>query len=212
VAYPASTIGTRPYKEVALREAAGFKRYFARLASILEAPLPLREGKENELEPRRIALALDAKAEWIRFHDHVETMCGEGRELAGVRGLAAKGAEHALRLAGVLALVDDLQAGTVLLRHLQAGIVLVEHYLGEALRLFEAAEDDPDLRLAERVLGWLRSKVSDGSSSNPVSLRHLYQYGPNAIRDKASALKVLSILAEHGWVRSVEGNAWEVRP
>lgn len=212
VTYPASTMGSRPYRETALRDSGAFKRYFARLLALLEAPPPLRPGKQNELEPRRLALAPEAKREWIRFHDYVEALCAEGRELRSVRGLAAKAAEHALRLAGVLALVEDLQTGTVLLRQLQAAIELTQHYLGEALRLFEAAADDPDLRLAERVLDWMRSRIGDRSHGSTVRLRHLYQYGPNAVRDKASALKVLAVLADHGWVRPVENNIWEVRP
>ena len=209
--HPASTIGSRPYLDVTLREAPAFKLYFARLLSMLEAPLPLRDGTHNELEPREITLAPEAKAEWVRWHDHVEAQSGEGRELGSIQGFAAKAAEHTVRLAGTLTLVEDIQAGTVPLRHLQAAIVLADHYLGEALRLFEASEIDPDIQLAERLLLWLRSRISQISRSQ-VALREVYQLGPRPIRDKATALRVLSILADHGWVRPGPDNQWECRP
>ncbi len=232
VAHPASTIGSRPYMDTTLREAAAFKLYFARVLAMLEAPLPLREGAHNELEPRLLTLAPEAKAEWVRWHDHVEGLSGEGRELGSIQGFAAKAAEHTLRLAATLTLVEDIQAGAVPLRHLQAGIALLDHYLGEALRLFETAEVNPDLQLAERLLLWLqasaatakaakaanegggRSSFSSFSSSNPrvISLQRVYQYGPNPVRDKATALRVLSILADHGWVRPGPDNLWECRP
>ncbi len=40
-----------------------------------------------------------------------------------------------------------------------------------------------------------------------VSLPDIYEYGPNGVRDKATATEVVYILTDHGWVRPVEGGA-----
>jgi hypothetical protein len=216
--YPESTIGRRPYRETALNQTPAFLRYFARMSELLERPWPLRDGGENELEPRRLVLRPDAKAKWILFHDHIESLCADGRELASIRGLAAKGAEHCLRLSGALTTIDQVEQ--IQLRHIEAAILLVEHYLSEALRLFEAASDAPDLRLAEKLLRWLTSRCSRNSRYfYPVQI---YQQGPRPIRDKATAQRVLGVLFEHGWIRpvttaveidgSMRRNAWELRP
>ena len=138
------------------------------------------------------------------------------------RGLAAKAAEHVLRLAGVLALTEDALASAIMQRHIEAGIALSEHYLSEAQRLFEGAAEDTDLRLARRLFAWCVNKISSPSRiSRHVHLQEIYQLGPYRIRDKATAKRILYILADHGWIRPIEGGVeidgqrrrqvWEVR-
>lgn len=201
VSWPETNIGNRPYHESDLTQAPAIRRYFGLLMDILEAPLPLAEGTKNELAPRQLPLSSEAKCTWIAFHDHVEKLCGEGRELHPVKGLAAKAAEHAARLAGVLTLVSDIHAGQVALAEMQAGIELAQFYLGEALRLFDAAADNPDLVLAERCLAWARNRGC------LLTLPDLYQFGPNPVRDKETAKRVIGILEGHGWLLQIPGGA-----
>ena len=200
VAYPESTIGNRPYKPINLLNSQGMRRYFARLSNILEQPLPLMENTRNELAPRELTLEPDAKHLWVQFHDHVEGLLGDGRELSPIKGLAAKGAEHCARLAGILAVVDDLQTTVVKRHHVEAGIALAQYYLGEGLRLFNNSHDNPDLILAERLLAWAQTL-----ESKPVYLQLVYQYGPNQIRDQETARKIIRILEAHGWLEPIPG-------
>jgi len=215
-AYPTSRIGYRPYQEEDLSNRPSMKCYFARLIDVLEAPLPIAEGSQNELVPRKLPLAPDAKRIWVQFYDHIEELCREGKELFSVRGLAAKAAEHAARLAGILTLVRDLHASVIAYAEIEAGIEMAQFYLGEALRLFNAAADAPDLILAEKALAWARAM------GGRFAAVELYQSGPNAIRDKATAERILKILEEHGLARRLPSgtmvsgkarkNAWEIRP
>jgi hypothetical protein len=162
----------------------------------------LVEGEANELEPRSITLDDDAKAVWVQFHDHIEALCKAGRELAPVRGFAAKAAEHAARIAGILTLFDDLSAMTIDQAHLEAGIELAQYYIGEALRLFNGAQDDPDLLLAEELLGWIKDK-----SLSVIYARQVYHDGPNAIRNKNDAQRILKVLEDHRWIIPIDGGA-----
>ena len=157
------------YNDTVLNQLPEATRYFTRIMDILETPLPLKEGTQNELEPRRISLCSDAKSIWVKFHNHIESLCKEGRELHRIRGLAAKVAEHALRISGVLALLDDIQAKDIKSEYIEAAIELTQYYLSEALRLFEAVTDNPDLILAEKLLGWLKEK-----GYTQISLREIY--------------------------------------
>ena len=203
VSAPEPAAGTRFWREPAPAGDAALKRYGARLLDILEAPLPLAEGTANELAPPPWPLAPRARAMWIGFADHVEREMGPGGGLEPVRGLANKLAEHAARLAAVLALVDDLEAGEVGARHLAAGIELAQHYAAEALRLFAAAAVSQELRLAQDLLAWLL-----GSWPEPlVALPEIYQRGPRAIRDKRTAERLVGILEDHGWLIPVAGGA-----
>lgn len=202
VCFPESNIGHRPYQEACLSDTPEMKRYFARILSILESDLPIQEDTQNQLTPRQLPLNPTAKNAWIAFHDHIESLCRDGGPLSPIKGFAAKAAEHAARLAGVLTLVDDLHAVAIQLQHIKAGIELAQFYLGEALRLFNSAAEDPDLALAEKLLTWARDK-----SHSLISLPLVYQTGPNAIRDKEKAKRIVKILEDHCWLIPVEGGA-----
>ena len=84
-----------------------------------------------------------------------------------------------------------------------SGIVLAQFYVGEALRLADSAQISMDALLAEKVRGWLANHWSE----KVVSLPDIYQQGPNAVREKAKAKKVVQLLEEHGHLLRIEGGA-----
>ena len=63
-----------------------------------------------------------AGEKWIVFHDHIEQQMGN--DLYPIRGLANKIPEISARLAGVLALVDDVAASEIGLNDLSRGVAL----------------------------------------------------------------------------------------
>ncbi|PIR20469.1 MAG: hypothetical protein COV45_06045 [Deltaproteobacteria bacterium CG11_big_fil_rev_8_21_14_0_20_47_16] len=215
-ACPDSTAGTRIYVEVDLSQSSEMKRYWARMHEIFETPLPLAEGKQNELDPRSLQLSAEAKHLWIEFHNQIEVKLANDGPFAPIKGLANKAPEHAARLASILALTDDLKCAYIGLTYMKSGVSLMEYYLSEALRLFNAGAIDPDLALADRLLQWLRKR-----NDRVISLVEIYQCGPNAIHDAKTARKLIGILVEHGWARPIEGgvdfrgtrrkDAWEVK-
>jgi hypothetical protein len=76
---------------------------------------------------------------------------------------------------------------------MEAGISLAQHYAAEALRLFGASRVNADLHRAQLLLVWLQCR-----NKPEISLPDIYQAGPNAIRDKATAAKLADILENHG--------------
>jgi hypothetical protein len=155
--------------------------------------LPLAAGTRNELEPRTMLLSADARRHWIEFHDYVEARLGAGGELEPVRGLANKLPEHAARIAAVIALVGDIEAAEVNAVEIDAGIALAEHFVSEALRLFGVSRVNADVLLAQRLLTWLLNQWTEPN----ISLPDIYQRGPNAIGDQATARRLVGILEEH---------------
>lgn len=216
--YPASTIGTRLYRAIDLNQDPVMLRYFARVMQILESPLPWEDPQDlrRGLKQREIVLSSDAMSLWVLFHDHMERLSAPGAALEPIKAHAAKAAEQAARLAGILALTENLDTGVINKPALEAGIELVQFYIGEALRLHQGRADDPDIVLAEKVLAWGRAR------GGRFGATELYQFGPNAIRDKQTALRILNLLADHGLARTlpdrciIDGksyrHAWEVRP
>jgi len=201
--WPDSTAGKRPYQAVDLSQDPAMRRYGARVLEILETPLPLAEGKRNVLEPRPLELAREAKAIWVRFHDHVERQLGDGGNLAPIRGFANKSPEHVLRIAGVLSAVDDLHRQEIPQAMVEAGIVIVQHYLAEALRVLEVGQVDQDILLAEKLLAWAVTQPGGA-----FHLAQAYQRGPYGVRDAKTARRIIGVLVEHGHLVRIEKGAF----
>jgi hypothetical protein len=195
---PGLASGTRMWREASPESDVVVKRYGARLLEILERTLPLAEGRRNELTPRTLPLSLKAQQLWIGFHDHIESQLGAGGELEPVRGLANKLPEHAARIAGVLTLIADIEAGDVAAVEMEGGILLAQHYAAEAMRLFGASRISGDLREAQHLRAWLLTTWPEPL----ISLPDIYQRGPNSIREKARAYRAVTILSDHGWLIS----------
>ena len=201
VAYPTSTIGTREYNDKNVHARLGMVNYSSRMGELFRHPLPMRDGKKNELSPRSLGLTPGAKKLHQEFHNHIEKLCREDGELSSIKGLAAKAAEHSLRLAGILTLVDDIEAREIAELHLSRGNHLMDFYLHEALRLFDSAVDNPKLITAERLLRWALAE------DQHVHLSAIYQRGPRRIRDKATAKEAVAVLVDHGHLIPIKGGA-----
>jgi hypothetical protein len=198
---PEPASGKRLWHEPSPESYLALRRYGARLLDILERPLPLGPGTRNELTPRVLPLSPEARRMWIAFADHIERRLGASGELAPVAGLANKLPEHAARIAAVLAVIRNIEAGEIAAAEIGAGILIAQHYADEALRLWGASRVSPELRKAQLLLVWLLTVWP----APVVSLPDIYQRGPGAIRDKASAFGAVTKLVDHGWLVSASG-------
>jgi hypothetical protein len=198
IAQPESAAGGRQYVERDPEDTAELRAYADRLLDRLEAPLPIRTGTRNELEPRTLPLSPAARRLWIGFHDAVE------REIVGefapIKAFASKAAEHVLRLAGVLRLIDALDAAEIDEATLRRAIALGEFYLAEALRLAGSAQADPELMAAAKLYAWLI-----GGDRAFISTVEIYRTGPAHVRSASRARELLKVLAAHGHVSSLPG-------
>jgi hypothetical protein len=173
------------------------------MAALFGRSLPLSENTDNELEPRVLELSAEAREMWIRLADHIEAQLGQGGAMEPISGLANKLPEHAARIAGILALVDDPETGEISRGHLQNGIELVQYYASEAYKLFGASRVDAELAEAEKLLNWLHNCWQGPN----ISLVDAYQRGPNSIRDHDRALGLIEVLEKHGQLVRIEGGA-----
>lgn len=198
-AWPESTAGHRRYVHADPAADPAMQRYWAVLAALLSRPYPLRQDTRNELQPRLIPLSADAKKIWVAYADTIEAQLADGQPLETVRGFASKAAEHAARIAGVLALLQDANTPAIGVAEVESGIALMDYYLTEALRLQAAGIADPDLQVADRLRQWCAGR-------SVVHLREIYQHGPRPIRDADTARRIVTILVKHGWlIRLPEG-------
>jgi len=82
--------------------------------------------------------------------------------------------------------------------YMKQGITLMDFHLAEAVRIREGMTVNEDLTIATDLLKWLQEVWKE--PNNQISLRDIYQLGPYAIRDKATAERIAAILVDHGWL------------
>jgi hypothetical protein len=198
---PDTTAGTRFWKEPNPGSQTTIEVYNGQLKTLLEKPLPLAAGTRNVLSPPALRMGAEGRKLLIAFYDNVERQMAPGGALEGIRPLGSKAAEHVTRIAGVLTLVAVPDAGEIPVEHVAGAIHLVDYYIAEALRLQAASGITLSIQLAQRTLAWLRETWTHPA----VSLPDLYQRGPAAIREKATATKIAEILQDHGYLIEMTG-------
>lgn len=200
--WPTSLAGQRSYQAVDLSKDAVLKRYNQRLSALFHQPWSLSADGALQLSP--LSLSPLARRRWIDLHDAIEAQLGEFGELASVRPSGSKAADNLLRVAGILAVVEE--SSTVEVDHIQRASALVGYYLTEIQRL---TEQEPVCRVkeeADRLLRWLQVK-----DWKRFSIRELNRNGPRFARKSSRhAAKLLVELIDHQWLIT-DGHTFEVR-
>ncbi|NMY86541.1 DUF3987 domain-containing protein [Pseudomonas sp. WS 5411] len=200
--WPTSLAGERSYQSVDLSKDAALRRYQHRLSALFHQPWSLSPDGALQLLP--LTLSPLARRRWIDLHDAIEAQLGEFGELASVRPSGSKAADNLLRVAGILAVVEE--STVVEVDHIQRASALVGYYLTEIQRL---TEQEPVCRVkeeADRLLRWLQVK-----DWKRFSIRDLNRNGPRFARKSSRhATKLLVELLDHHWLIT-DGHTFEVR-
>ncbi|PBQ17008.1 hypothetical protein CCL08_14950 [Pseudomonas congelans] len=202
MSWPNSLAGQRSYQAVDLSKDAALKRYHHRLSALFYQPWSL--SADGALQLSKLSLSPLARRRWIDLHDAIEAQLGEFGELASVRPSGSKAADNLLRVAGILAVVEE--SSVVEVDHIQRASALVGYYLTEIQRL---TEQEPVCRVkeeADRLLRWLQAK-----NWKRFSIRELNRNGPCFARKSSRhAAKLLVELIDHQWL-TTDGHTFEVR-
>ena len=150
------------------------------------------------LSPRTIGMDDAARSAWIQYHDWVESSSGPGGELNRIVDIAAKSAEQAARIAGVLTLVEDNTAELITEQAMTSGIWLAIWYFNEALRLRDAHPVNEKLIKANALLEWLNERKEE-----EIRFSSILQFGPGSTRTKQEAEAALNLLMEHQLINEV---------
>jgi hypothetical protein len=193
VVAPDSTAGTRMFRDRGSSAALPLADYDARLRALLEKSPRLAPDTNDVLDPEPLQCSADARALWIAFHDQAEGAIGDGGEWRSIRAFGAKAAEHAGRLAAVLAAYAGERE--VSAEAMACGITLAQHYAAEMIRLKGGASITPELKAAQRLLNWWQ-----GRADGRVHVAEIYQRGPASLRTAAGARAACRILEEHGYI------------
>ena len=207
IASPPSAGNTGTYNDANLDLDPSLATYWDHCNRILDNAFPLAKGKKNELEPLPIHLSSEAKKAWIAFYETIESELGPAGRYKPVYSFAKKIAEHAVRIAGILEVFEDLGAKEVSVNSMERGVTLAQWYLKEALRINGVASVDHNLELAQLVLEFLKKR-----KEKQFPLWVVYKDGPYAIRDKERAQQILWILHKHEYIQPIpdKKNWWKL--
>jgi hypothetical protein len=215
LAWPTSTIGTREYQDVDLSDDPELARYWVRMRDLLAAAPPLRQGTRNELQPRVLTLARDAMAYWIDVKNAIEAaMLGD---YAGIHAWASKGGSQVARIAGVLTLAENPDAGVIHRETVERATALCMYHLDEAARIVGTASAPAPIKHAELLRAWCWATGRTLLYSSDA-LRN----GPNPIRTVEAFTAAAEQLEATGWAAWVKDGAeldgkhrarvWRMRP
>ncbi len=223
VVQPQSKIGSRMYVEESTRDQPAVQAMVQQFKALLEKGMTIKKGEKSQ---RNIRLDVDAKDYWVGLHDEFEVKASEAFE--PIQAMACKAAEQVARIAAVLAYLDDPGLKSIPLKAVERAAALMGFYLKESLRLQEIAEEDKRIKLAESLIEWAfrerdqsaARRVEDDPEIRQINLRGLLQRGPNQLRTKAKAERILKFLHDHGLARKLPTikfddvetkEAWEIR-
>ena len=137
------------------------------------------EGTQNELKPRGLPLSPEAKKIWQAFHLRTERGIGFDVPYEGIAAFASKIGQQALRIAGVLTVIDKHDgADSIDAETMIRAVELADFYLDEQLRISERAGADPKIADAEKLINWIVAK-----REGYVYKADLKRSGPNRLRD-----------------------------
>jgi hypothetical protein len=196
LSWPMGTAGTRTYVAENLTDDPAMVRFRERLLLLHRMPLPTSADDPRALTPRALHLEPDAAELWRRLHDAVEKGMRDAGPYRQVQAWASKTPEQALRIAGVLALIDDPYAPHICKDVMARAAELAIWHLAEAVRLIGAVETSPEILDAEALLGWCHA-----TKRSLLHSQAALQYGPSRIRDRDRFVEAVKILESAGWAR-----------
>ena len=201
VSFPEGKSGSRFYREISNYDKNKIDTYHNRLKKILDIPFTVEDDDEiNVLALEAMELTPEAKKLFIEFSDCIEKDLKEGGEYFFIKSLANKTAEYAVRLAGTIALFEELEEDSSLPKityeYMNMGINLCKYYLKEALRMGNIIPQDLYLEKARRLYGWLSNKWTEDS----ISISDIVNCGANEFRKKEIVEPLLRKLEEYGYL------------
>lgn len=202
--WPASIRGTRMYKQYNPKDSESYRLYCDRMEELLHTPWPMSISERSRgLAPKHMHLTPRAHTEYVRFYNHTESAMDDFKD---VSAFACKVAEHALRIAGVLAHFESgtLQVDLEAMRH---GILIAEWFLLEAKRIRRQGINY-EAMAAQRLLDWLHETGKD-----TVTATDVLTLGPTEFRTAAALHQAMEVLELHRCVTKkpdVRGHQWKV--
>ena len=201
IAWPESTQGTRFYTAPGAMPALG--ALHGRMTALLNSTPPLSEL--GQVQPFVLELSHEAFNAWRDVYNTIEGNLNAHGEFADVRDSASNAADNVARITAVLHETEG-RIGKIEPDLIQSAAKVVLWHLSETQRMYANAQLSPTALLAGQLEAWV---ILQGGR---YPIADILKFAPSRkLRKKAARDRTLSLLAELGRVRAVNGMA-EVNP
>lgn len=171
--------------------------YYEACRELMARRPPENDMPGSELELDSLELRGEAYAMYGDFYREIEAAIVPGGRYEPVRAYARRGAEQAMRIAGVLTAAWEPYGGEVTVEAMEAGIAIARWHLDEVLRIATGEARPAKIRAADALMRWFEAKGIDRTSTSQLML-----YGPSAVgRTRDEVREVIKTLMDHGWLR-----------
>lgn len=170
--------------------------YYEACRALLDLKPPQDDKPGEGLDLRPLALSGEVFHAYRAFYRELERAILPGERYEPIRAYARRGAEQAVRIAGVLTAAWAPFSADVPAESMEAGIRLARWHLEEALRITLSEAEPPKIKAADTLLRWLRSK-----GYGVTSTLQIMQYGPGSLRTKEAVDEAVALLVDHGWLK-----------
>jgi replicative DNA helicase len=206
-ALPVSLVGRRQ-EDASAMSARLQADYAQRIRALLD--LPAAAEDEHGPSPRLVSVSPWAWDPFREFRRQLEAAMAPGAKLASLADWGSKLGGHVLRLAGLLVVADQVEAGdlgtrwadpvplTIPGETMERAIALGEYFIAHARVAFQVMAEDPAFAAARRQLVWL---VDRKTPLADFSRRTLYRDLHGTFPRVADLAPGLALLEEHGYIR-----------
>jgi putative DNA primase/helicase len=196
VAFPESLIGYRESSEwLIATNRPEVTRLQNQLDDIMRKQPRVSQHNPRELDPLPLTLTPSASKYALALSNLFERRLAS--EWSEIRGQGAKAFEQAMRIAGVLSVIDHGLSSLTIDRPLvERAAEIADWYMWEALRIKRSACVPQEIRDAELVLEWIRKK-----GLSEFWMGKALKDGPNSLRKHRIRLSTaIDTLVEHGYL------------
>lgn len=198
ISYPQSTQGLRFINDYFTPSLDNLKVFQDRIDQILSTQTS--DNHDDDFPSKKVLeFSSEARTEWIRYANMVESELAAGRYYTNVRDAASKSPEQAGRFAGLFHVLEN-KTGEISLETMVQAITLANWYLNEFTSWFSPPKVTQEMHDAMKIHEWLIARYCERQEFF-TKTNTIRQYGPNSMRDATRLKKALAILCGLGCIQ-----------
>jgi hypothetical protein len=195
---PASMLGARIYNDIELETEPLYIQYCEKITALASQPWDINT-ETGGVDTRTVRMSIGAKAARVKFYNSLELAAGPGGDLATHAGYVTRFPEQVMRIAALLAILEDPKVQEIEEEIMLRAIELGNYYLDSALNMFDAAPANKDEMDAGTLLDWMQKKAAELRIA-AIPVRMMYKDGPRCARPSKRTKELLSLLDSRGEV------------
>lgn len=193
---PPSLLGTRKHIDVELEQEPLYQQFCAKITALASHPWKINP-ETGGMDTRTVRMNPGAKAAWVGFYNKLEIAAGPGGDLATHAGYVTRFAEQVMRMAALLAILEDQEVQHISEDIMLRAIDLGDYYLDSAMHIFNVTPANKDEADAKTLLDWMQSK-SEELDLDAIPVRMMYKDGPRCARPVKRTKDLLALLVGRG--------------